>query len=219
LEQILAAGNFAFRAYQQRWLPQLDDDLKDKEVQAKAVKGPDWTFPDDHSGWYVDQLDMAVAYRPIGHADPVIKGMLDALSEPAPSKTSTDDAASHRANLRHKILEKLIGPGGFARSSCLSCHQVEPDTGIINWAAANRSNTISGFSKFNHRPHMTMLRDSDNCSQCHKQPDMSDPKTATMVLSRGQFLPHNQSTCAGCHTPTQANNSCLNCHVYHQQRP
>ncbi|MBL4701837.1 MAG: hypothetical protein JKX85_11335 [Phycisphaeraceae bacterium] len=222
LAKPLAAANFAFLTYQQRWLPLLSDDLEGEEVKKNETQEPDWSYPDGHAGWYVDQDDIAVSYRPIGHADPVIKGLLDALVESESTgvnsaKAQTSDATATRAQQRSMILKQLTDSGGFARTACLTCHQMEAQSQAINWTASNRSQAVSGFSKFNHGPHMTMLRDSDNCTQCHKQPGPEDQTSA--VLSRCQFLPHDKATCASCHTPTQADNSCLNCHVYHHQRP
>jgi hypothetical protein len=217
LAESLAASRFAMLAYQQRWLPLLADDLAGDEVEDDPVEGPEWALSGAQSGWYVDEGDVAVYYKPMGHADPVIKGLLDGLMDVNVTGVNPTGDDLYRVEQAQSIVEQLTGDGSFARSACLKCHSVESETGQINWSAANRSASASGFGKFNHRPHMAMLRDAENCSMCHMKP--SGEGEAPEILTHGGFVPHTQATCASCHAPGQAENSCLNCHSYHHHRP
>ena len=215
LAEQLGSATFVMLAYQQHCLPLLADDIEGKNIEGdEEVDEVDWTLPTGSSGWFIDSDYLSVNYRPVGHADGLLKNWIDAIV----NHTSTTPSDSIRQQFRQQILEQLISrkAGGFLYGACIRCHNVDQigSKYQVNWFAAGRERGASGYAKFNHRPHMAMLREADNCQQCHKLATTSEAHH----LPRS-FLAHDKSKCASCHAPGRANNSCLNCHDYHVHRP
>jgi len=93
------------------------------------------------------------------------------------------------------------------------------------------------FSKFVHRPHLTLMQDQtalseaaqeDVCLKCH-QPETPKPffNRDAFLLTDGMpraefrhssstgYLPIQKKDCVQCHQPKMAGDNCLQCHDYH----
>lgn len=224
-EQLSAAG-FVLRAYASRWLPKLGDEESATETATEAgeeqpmEEGLDWSLPEGASGWFIDPELVAVSYRPIGHADPFLKGWIDALAEHADAGADAgQDDTAFRKRLRTEIFEELTSSesGGFLYSACLRCHPADrtPQAYRVNWAAGGHETKTSGYSKFNHRPHLALLKGSLACQHCHQLAETS----AAAANPFGGILPHRKDQCTQCHNPERAHDDCLTCHEYHLNRP
>lgn len=209
----LASASFVMQMFKQRYLPQLDDDLAGEPVDASADESmaADWMTSKNMSGWHIDSGAGTISYRPVVHADPLLKHWIEAVFTHADDKGEADsELESQRQFLRGKVYERI--EADF--KACTRCH-AQGDDGI-QWAAAGRQYGASGFVKFNHAPHMAMLNQGDTCSTCHVPSDVEATDEHAMV--RG-FAPHEKAVCESCHTETGADNTCLNCHQYHELRP
>ena len=83
-----------------------------------------------------------------------------------------------------------------------------------DWHAVGRGTGSTGFRRFDHGPHPTMLRDPGDCTRCHRLAEAGDQP----ATSRG-YAAHQRELCAGCHHDAGAGDACLTCHDYHFQRP
>ncbi len=151
-------------------------------------------------GWYRDDRRLAIRYRAIGHADPVLKAAIEA----AASLPTTD--ADRQALLSTQAI-----------SSCLRCH-VSATESTGSWQANNLVRDRGQFTAFSHSPHLNIASLSD-CTACHqvKQDFHFDVSTVShLPHSPGSdFDPIRRHDCATCHTKTAAGDSCVGCHRYH----
>lgn len=215
VEQLSGAGNLA-TAWQHRAGP--------ATAPAKASDGlTEWK--NDASAWFVDTVNLSVDYRP-SHADSFDKSWIDLLSSHAkPSKGIVDKMTDGDfvAALRFQLLNNTY------LSSCLKCHQVQAgdDSNVVNWRAAGHVTRVAGYVTFDHRPHLTLVPGEDKCSNCHKLeasvPAQGSQPVAAVGFHGSEHLNHNfaaheKQTCAECHTPSGAPDSCLTCHKYHMKR-
>ena len=204
---------------------------KQAERMARSLeRSLEWSMPRDASGWTIDQDDVAVKYRPVGHADPLFHRWLDAVvahddaADDTASSVDTSDAdGKFRRELRKKVLGQLTSKsGGPLYSACLRCHSVSgfsPESGReagIVWNAAGRRRDATGYGKFDHRPHMAILSGADRCNHCHQ---IASTDAHADRMTRGGFAAHTKSQCTQCHAPQKADDSCVNCHRYHFDRP
>jgi hypothetical protein len=152
-------------------------------------------------GWSVRAKDAAVIYRPSGHADPFLRAWLDAA---VALSGATGDALP--AALRDHL-------GEAARATeCLACHSINrsASAATVDWQPAGRTLDNSGFSNFDHGPHVELLS-RDGCGRCHTVA----AGQANGAHARG-LQDHSKAVCAQCHVPGQANADCLTCHRYHR---
>lgn len=168
---------------------------------------PSAALPD--GGWYRDDLRLAISYRGSGHADPVLKAVVEmAASLPA------DDP------VRRGLL------GVTAVSSCMQCHVgVLHPSGPI-WKTPVGRQAPKALTKFSHRPHFNLPQLSD-CSHCHLT--HSDSATVEEMVrlksipgydpaaSHG-FISLGKSACISCHTQGAAGDNCTQCHHYHSHK-
>jgi hypothetical protein len=219
LVEQLASGRFAFMAYVKSWLSNLPQDLDGEEPDsAPQDLVPEWTPAKEGTGWTLDPGTVSVQYRPTSHADPFFREWIETLANYADAEDQAED--SFRSVLRTAVFEELTNEkSGPLHNMCLRCHTMDRSDRQykVNWFGAGRDVGTTGFGKFDHSPHLAMLRDAANCTVCHKMVESSPDGEPTHV-ARG-FYPHDINTCSSCHAPARADNSCLNCHTYHRTRP
>jgi hypothetical protein len=194
--------------FQQRYLPQLADDLDGAEVSADDDEffESEWITSAGMAGWRVDSDEGLVSYRPVAHADDLLASLMMLMQIDRPN-------GSAQAVVMGRINEAF--ENDFR--TCTKCHSEQ--NGEIAWTSSDRTKGLSGFAKFNHSPHLTMLASQSECSSCHVLETSSHGvEMAGLETVRG-FLPHRNESCTSCHAPGLANNSCLNCHQYHEERP
>lgn len=161
-------------------------------------------------GWYRQDLDYIVRYRPIGHADNFLRGWLDFGSR-YQSKADLAPVGEIFANLSNR---KAIG-------FCMKCHSMdsEPNQGVrINWRTKREAPPGHQFTVFAHTPHFSLLHDKE-CLACHilnAKADVMASFTNTNPLTfSSSFQPIQKTVCANCHTPSGDGDQCITCHRYH----
>ena len=132
------------------------------------------------------------------------------LRKAGPPNDETDAASQARSALRKRLYADL--KSDF--NTCTRCHTQEEQ--VINWNTAGRASGSSGYARFNHSPHIAMLPDQNSCVTCH---ELIIGGASNEKMSMRGFLPHQNKRCESCHAPDRANNTCLNCHQYHEFRP
>lgn len=173
------------------------------------------------AGWQAQALEIRYA-RP-GHADPVLRSWLDTIAG-ATTPVDVDEAARLEA-VRAEFLT-ADGPG-----QCIKCHAVARSADgsrRIEWGSSPVS--ARPLHRFDHRPHVHTSVNGDSCGTCHKVAGpQSDLPRKTPVAAAGDgtarergahgetgLTPIARDTCASCHRPGAAGQSCLTCHAYHQ---
>ncbi|MDB5331202.1 MAG: hypothetical protein JWP03_2353 [Phycisphaerales bacterium] len=154
------------------------------------------------AGWERDDDRFALIYHPRGHANTFLRAWIDMNSDHA---GSTVAAAPWQA--------QVAGPDGGA--ACTKCHVSRQPAGVsgaLVWRSLPADSMGRGFVKFSHRPHLLESRLQD-CSACHTLPDPTAASVPT--LGAAGFLPISKESCAACHAPRLASDSCLTCHNYH----
>ncbi|QDV44182.1 Doubled CXXCH motif [Stieleria neptunia] len=147
-------------------------------------------------GWYRDDQRMAVSYRGNGHADPVMAGMIETFAQLG----------------EHDPLKQRF----FAASvvaACVSCHPAA--TAIpATWRAERQVGRRSEFTKFSHRPHLSVSALGD-CSHCHQVRDRRTMPDHEFVFAGSEFKALGRESCAACHHTNAAGEACTQCHRYH----
>lgn len=225
------------------WFPKLSEEVAAHESEselpadAEAVSQVSRT-PQSLRGWYVDQRDHTVRYRPVGHADPVMQKLLQYLTTRGPEDDPSEMDDLLRVLAHPNGSAGIAGTGPLATGRCLSCHSSDfAGNGVsrINWYA-RRLPIQREFTEFSHRPH-TLSMESDSCKSCHRlsEPSDSDSYRADYFLrdstgswelqlepqcpSAAGLRPIDRAQCASCHHRTGTSQSCLQCHNYHVHAP
>lgn len=174
------------------------DENASVEVNSPAVA------PINSSGpWSLDEVSCSIRYQPSGHADPMLRLLLDTA------------ARSALGPARSELL--AIVAKDASAMSCVRCHSFERvgEETHVNWHAQYRDASRRSFTEFSHRPHLVQphLRD---CSACH-QLNATKKLVATDAPLPGlhDFLPLQKSSCVSCHNSQNASGSCTQCHSYH----
>ena len=203
----------------------------DKTALARWEPGTTWTYS-----------KLRIAYRPRGHADPILKSWIDAAALTA----SHPDASAHVKTAAESMLNTAEA------GSCLMCHTVDrfPDSGTItvNWHSQLNDSSLPSLTAFNHSKHINSLKVtglahtqvspdfSQSCMTCHQMlsEDENKAHASQFAWNRGlkapvasdphagisNFTPLSlKGTCATCHTEEKAGASCLTCHKYHAEPP
>lgn len=224
---------------QERWLPHLAEEIESrregtdlaKYEEAKPVDVAQAILSERRrtsritSGWYLDGPTLSLRYRPVGHADPLLKTLL----EISVGSLSHSEETAGRQPLR-ALHDQLSSP--FATGRCTKCHSIDnaPQAApLINWFPYEPPLESHAFTRFSHAPHMTLLKDS-GCSHCHEitsaaashesllQPIYFDPSgrpaTDATQFDSG-FSPLEKARCADCHDAKSTRDRCLTCHNYH----
>ncbi len=157
-------------------------------------------------GWYRRDENYTLYYRPGGHADSFLTAWLDATANdasPAAQAIFTQLAADH-------------APG-----VCMKCHTVDRigNTTTVNWLPARPQPDRREFTTFKHAAHFSLMGEQ-GCSICHVLDNHADYAGAfganrDPAVFHSSFAPLSKNTCATCHQPTMAGDSCQQCHNYH----
>ena len=146
-------------------------------------------------GWYREDLEFAIRYRPVRHADPVLVGLIGTFAQ-----------LSRSDPLRTRFFETS------AVKSCLECHRGATDL-ISNWQSRPLIGRRDSFTKFSHGPHLSMSQ-LGSCVHCHRL--ATDAVTTVNLESNAlEFEPLTRESCAACHTKQAAGENCTTCHRYH----
>lgn len=222
-----------------RWLPHLQEEIVARrggaelgEFETTPAADIAQTILDERdkvkrvlSGWYLHDSSLSLRYRPTGHADPLLKALLNASARlGAVADTEVEYTPLTR------LYEDLTSP--FASGRCIKCHSIERfvDGGMaVQWDSYVPTLEQHGFTDFSHAPHITMLTD-EACSHCHTLATSTEPATSLLrseyVSSSwvpaieshqfdSNFATMNKSKCAACHAENTARDRCLTCHNYH----
>lgn len=186
----------AAAAFQQAglaWLPGAGTELA--QFQSTG-QWPLWDEYDDYDladkalgAWTVDTRRFELRYTPLGHADPIMRRLLEA---------STRD---------ERLRAELANPR--VAGACLQCHAT--GSGQMDWGyrvqtvdtSALRVGQVRG--TFDHEPHLEVQQ----CADCHR------PSRNGLV----PFDPIPVTTCATCHGTETTSLNCAACHGYHATTP
>jgi len=173
----------------------------------ESVEADTWAR---YGGWFRDGATLY--YRPVGHADPVLKGWLGVL-------TSLESSHSWTS----AVLETLRSNEYPGR--CTKCHSSEQgaDTRqVIHWRPRVGVKALSRLTVFSHKTHFPMLSE-EGCTTCHQL----NPEVGKSYLESyehgdinkavSNFSPIKVETCASCHVPQRAGDRCTTCHRYHPE--
>ncbi len=210
------------RAAQQEWLPRLMMEVPAYGVGKRVVRPEDRESEAEihldrerekqvmTGGWYRQDADFVLLYRPTGHADPFVCAWLDFTAR----ASGTQHGRSATAFFTH--LSNPKAPG-----LCMKCHSVDAQAGQgkrIHWAAARPVAHERKVTRFTHAVHFSLL-DDKGCLTCHtlnpeaevmKAFEHTDPLTFS-----SNFQAMQKTVCTTCHTSERAGDSCLTCHNYH----
>ena len=200
------------------WLPGLEDELErhaaGESVPTDSTPGdaePDLARDEAHErwvetgGWYLSELDFVIRYRPSGHADSFLRAWSD-LSWNLDAEGTT-------------LFDMLADPGAVGR--CGKCHA--PSEEGLRWRSSVVVSESRGLNRFSHIAHFASPSDNA-CLTCHvlERGERSDFIEAFRSKDSRSFVPSFKSmtkqTCAECHTQSGAGDSCLTCHVYHEDK-
>ena len=182
-----------------------DDPLSLSEPPQRDRKSKQRFHPDSmlpFGGWYRDDLRMAISYRAGGHADPVLQAIVE-IATTLPNGDQT----------RRQLLQS------HAVAACVACHPAA-ESGVVNWRSEPLIGRSSAFTKFAHKPHLNVSQLGD-CAHCHRiasSPMRENKVNLASLRGHGhgsEFEPLTRASCAACHQPHAAGDSCVTCHRYH----
>ncbi|MEM8912914.1 MAG: hypothetical protein AAGC97_14195, partial [Planctomycetota bacterium] len=158
------------------------------EEQVGQRYSPDQMQP--LGGWYRDDLTFSIRYRSTGHADPVLRSIIEIAASLPPD----DD-----------IRRALLSHG--ATKACLECHigSARPPMGnpLSNpWRVQPDTSTGASLHHFSHGPHLNIAGLQD-CASCHSM-NQDRTKEAEASVAVAEFQPMRQQACAVCHNPQGA---------------
>jgi len=177
-------------------------------------------------GWYRNDLDFTVRYRPARHIDSFVRAWIEAAA-----------ALRGRDRDANRILESLSKPTSPGR--CLKCHTLGPASGtfraggggatggeakepagaaVARWTSKRPDASERGFTKFAHTTHLSVLGRTEICFNCHllaADAPAAIQQSPLVTEATGDFVPMQKSRCVSCHVSRAAGNSCVLCHNYH----
>ena len=148
--------------------------------------------PLEAGGWTAEPF--GISYRPVGHADSVIKAWLD-----FGAGVGRLDQSSAKA-FQDRLFDPEAGPG-----SCASCHILPPAQAMV-WTSEARSRR---HTLFVHQPHLALEKAamSEPCVTCHQ--------IAPTPIAGQDYQTIDMATCQQCHGKTSVGGACATCHRYH----
>ncbi|MCG8651740.1 MAG: hypothetical protein MI861_18010, partial [Pirellulales bacterium] len=232
-----------------RWLPRLESELQSRgrveqtpPLSAPVVSNPAISSPaisssasaiaeeqlvrqSVRSGWYLDSSAMALRYRPSGHADALLKRLLD-ISSPSVAETGEPTESEAALGETFRQLASLSSVG-----RCIKCHSVDSHRGQtrINWQPYMPEPGRHDFTEFRHAPHLRGLGEQE-CKSCHElgveTADTSSPyrpeyhhwnqlPATDPSAFQKDFKPLAKSACVQCHCRQMQSDQCTTCHNYH----
>ncbi len=209
-------------AAQQNWLPHLAMELSGLEAGEAVVQLEDRDAEQEIrmdrererkmmiGGWYRQDSEFAILYRPIGHADPFLYAWLDFTVQATGVK---------HGRSAETIFTTLANPK--APGLCMKCHSVDAQAGQrkrIHWAAARPVADERKATRFTHAVHFSLL-DDKGCLTCHTlnpEAEVMEAFEHTDPLTfSSNFRAMEKTVCTTCHTSKRAGDTCLTCHNYH----
>lgn len=162
------------------------------------------------SGWYRSDRLLKIGYRPVDHADAVVKSWADCVS-----RVANADANPATWSLFARMNSSA------AAGACRSCHtlnRTQEGDFEFAWFADRRDGGRAAFTKFSHRPHLTQWSIRE-CSTCHRMnEDVSLVGTfegCEGSAGASNFHPIVKSDCVSCHQKGRTESGCMQCHNYH----
>lgn len=151
------------------------------------------------SGWERNDDRYALIYHPTGHANTFLRAWLE-LAIPASAAPPTP--------WQSQLLSADVG------GTCTKCHSptASGSSAAVAWSPDSPKLLRRDFVKFSHRPHL-LEPALQNCSACHAMAGPTDAPASIDLVSGFKFI--QKQSCAACHAPTLASDSCLTCHNYH----
>lgn len=156
-------------------------------------------------GWYRNNDDFSIYYRPAGHSDNFMQGWLNTS---VAKQTETSMAM-------FDLIADEKAPG-----ACMKCHSVseQDEQRKMNWLSKRPQAFEHRTVEFRHAAHFSLI-DSDGCATCHKL-DADADFMASFDSDKADsfhssFSGMQRETCVECHTPDLAGDTCLSCHSYH----
>ena len=233
------------RQAQQIWFPNLIAEWEQKSPtqNQESVSPPEMQVlqqkqsPDISGGWSLSNSDYTIRYRPLGHADPLIKAWLDQAVQEDPQLLAQDYLWQIFSNPSASGAEGATG--ALASGRCLMCHTVDRESpsgaAHVNWKPFQPTFETDKLTRFSHSPHLAMGR-RQRCESCHILDSTGTDLTSILksqffvrdeagisweivddpnqVCSSG-FRPVSRRSCATCHNQRTKTQSCLQCHQYH----
>ena len=210
------------RAAQQEWLPRLLTEVPAYRAGKTIAPGESRESEEGlhmdqkrekqvmTGGWYRQDADFVLLYRPTGHPDPFLCAWLEFTARASGPKQARATAA---------IFTRLANPK--APGMCMKCHSVDAQAGQrkrIHWTAARPSPHERKVTRFAHAVHFSLL-DDKGCLSCHTlDPDaefIDAFEDADPLTFASNFRPMRKTACTTCHTSERAGDTCLTCHNYH----
>jgi len=182
----------------------------EKVAEEKEIEDEDWMMA---GGWYRNNDDFTIRYRPRGHADAFIKSWVDLSAKNAVESPVAMDVLD-------SMTDRKNSPG-----KCMKCHSIEklvgttPDkTYQVHWRGALGAVDGQSFNRFNHSAHLNSIK-GKGCITCHSMNADADFKQAfdgfDAMKFESNFAPIKKSACIQCHKSGQVSESCTTCHKYH----
>jgi len=190
--------------------PPSDPNRSKQAVSPSTVADSKLPNPSDlaaSGAWYLDDVTLSARYRSRGHADELLRLLVDAAA------TATPHQVPHQG-----LLPALLSDP--ALKNCASCHSIDTsgDHYAINWQTQYRDTSRRQFTQFSHRPHLVQPRLAD-CQHCHKLSAaggvLSNYHSTDPMAHAHDFAPITKSTCVSCHASTASAQRCTLCHSYH----
>lgn len=159
-------------------------------------------------GWYTNNSEFAIKYRPTGHSDRFLQGWLNLSSQTVEQLPAAKAVFEELAN-------RSESPG-----ACTKCHGVEKSQNElkVNWMGPIEKIGSQGFVRFSHSSHLNLLK-QEGCYTCHElNKDAQFSKAyegydATVFESNFHSL--KKAACIRCHQEGQVKDTCTTCHNYH----
>jgi hypothetical protein len=170
----------------------------------------------ENQGWSADEFTLL--YKPIGHADPVMKAWMEfAVAAPA----AADGADAERAgDMLDMFADRRRGPGACSKCHALSdlSGEAEEETLAFKWQYYRDERRSQKF--FDHRPHLELSGPESACETCHVLNPEADYASSFDGHDESMFISNFHSvekqTCASCHNETGVRQDCTLCHRYHE---
>lgn len=208
-----------WRAVANRWLPNLKKEVAGfnkgqlAPSQFSKVKPASDTDVDRmaHGGWYLDEADFTIRYRPKGHADVFLRTWIDfAVNE------------AGKESIKGKLFASLTNSDS-APGQCMECHTADQvgDRTLVNWHGEGKGKAGVDFHRFSHVDHFSLLS-KDGCFTCHERDTKSEYQEHMTGFDytkyNSNFKPIAKDVCSKCHNSKKVKSDCLTCHNYHAER-
>lgn len=195
--------------------------------------------------WSLAESEQTLVYRSRGHADPFLREWLNfaaATTTSYPDAPAADFSGAFDRLFQQLAAPEATGrcmkchtvdalPTGKHRINWNSRQVLTSNDGFTRFD--------DGFTRFDHGPHITLLSSSQQATAMHSTPDTRCQtchalQEQTPALRKKEFVTEDwmpnpnfdhtacsgltsvsRKSCVSCHTPTQAGDSCVQCHNYH----